>query len=169
MTVKPRPDLPLNARILAALADVPADKRPHFGKIARQLHVAPAQITVGVVQLVSSGRLDRNTLKPKRPEIAPKPRSYCRFPDHCVAAAVGPCSKCPTPGGTFRPKGERAAPAQFPRPSLTPRAADRLNALDQALVWCGQCDRRVAVSRALGCVSRFCKAELPPHQRECKL
>lgn len=167
MSAKPQPDLPLNARILAALADVPAGKRPHFGALARELRVAPAQVTIGVWQLVEAGRLDRETLRPKRPEVAPQPRSYCGFPEDCVAGAVGPCRRCPKPGGTFLPKGQRPPVEPGPRPHL--RAAAQLRLDDQSLVWCGQCDRRVSTTKALGCQSRFCKAELPPHQRECRL
>ncbi len=113
-------------RLLAMLADVPEGRRPHFARIAHDLKVSATEVTVGVWQLASMGRIDRDTLRPGRP------------------------------------KALFAVPAE-------PETKRQRAQMCSSLVWCGQCDRRVGFDRALGCQSRFCKAEIPPEMRECPL
>jgi hypothetical protein len=141
-------------RLLAALADVPASVRPHFGRIGRQLRVSATEVAVGVYQLVSDGRLDRETLRPPRRGTRP----YCQQPNDYAAGGGGPCPVC-------HAKPPRA------EPTLTPKAAERIAREPPAStpVWCGQCDRRVPLGKALGCTSKWCSAELPPNLKECPL
>jgi hypothetical protein len=177
MSARPAPELPLTRRLLAALADVPQGQRPHFGKIARLLRVRPAEVTVAAWALVGAGLVDRHTLRPVAP---PRPiaRPYCQHPEHCVAGASGPCRlRCNAPDDPKRshraakeisvPLDAAPVAATPPAPRLKPAAVGRL--ADHALVWCGQCDRRVTTARALGCTSQWCKAELPPQAKECRL
>jgi hypothetical protein len=142
-------------RLLAALADVPVGGRAHFGKIARQLKVSATEVTIGVWQLVNSGRLDRETL---RPVHRTSTRPYCQHPEDCRAGPRGICTM-------------RCGPAQLRAvPSAPVDSAPKPPPVRPGTqIWCGQCDRRVAVEKAVNCRSAWCKAELPPQLKECKL
>lgn len=149
----------LSNRLLATLADVPPGQRPHFGRIAHQLKITNTELTVCVWQLVNSGRIDRATL---RPPSRQRPRPYCQQPDFCQAMPTGACRL------GCRPTAQPARPQRrASKPNLTEVAALRM--AGQQLIWCGQCDRRVAAGKAAKCESRWCTAELPPALKECRL
>jgi hypothetical protein len=148
-------------RLLAALADVPGGRRAHFGNIARALKVTATQVTVGVWQLVEAGRLDRETLRPVRRNST---RPYCQQPESCVAGARGACPlRCERPDAYV----SRCLAEKPPAPKISAPKPPEVR--PGALVWCRQCDRRVAVEKAVNCQSRWCSAELPPALKECKL
>jgi hypothetical protein len=123
-------------RLLAALADVPANERPHFGRISHELKISATEVTVGVWQLVNSGRIDRETL---RPPSRQRPRPYCQQPEACQAK-----------------RSARAAWAAGPRISRRNRRQTRSSrSLTEAAA------KRLAVRSGCGAASATAKCRRP--------
>lgn len=145
-------------RLAAALADVPAGQSANFGRIGKDLRLSASEVAVGVWNLISQGRIDKETLRPPRRAA---PRAYCQHPSACAAEAAGACRLGCRPLAKVEPVKLKAKP---PKGVPTPPPVN-----PGAQVWCRQCDRRVTVDKAVNCQSRFCNAELPPQMRECRL
>jgi hypothetical protein len=98
-------------RLLAMLADVPEGRRPQFARIAHDLKVTATEVTVGVWQLASMGRIDRDTLRPARPKalFAVPAEPETRRQRASLCASLVWCGQCDRRVGFERALGCRSS------------------------------------------------------------